>query len=105
MTLLKLRETELHWREIDGEVIALEARGSQYVVTNSAGTVLWRVLLGGTTRDGLADELVRAWGVDRARAVADSDRFVAALAELGLLAAGRWRPTARGTASTRRSGS
>jgi hypothetical protein len=87
MTLLKLRETELHWREIDGEVIALEARGSQYVVTNSAGTVLWRVLLGGTTRDGLADELVRAWGVDRERAVADADRFVAALAELGLLAA------------------
>jgi len=27
MTELRLRDTDLHWREIDGEVIALEARG------------------------------------------------------------------------------
>jgi hypothetical protein len=87
MTLLKLRETDLHWREIDGEIIALEARGSQYVAANGAGTVLWRALLGGTTRDGLADELVREYGIDRQRAMADADRFVVALAEQGLLAA------------------
>jgi hypothetical protein len=86
MTLLKLRETDLHWREIDGEIIALEARGSRYVAANGAGTVLWRVLLGGTTRDGLADELVRAYGIDRERAMADAGCFVDALAEQGLLA-------------------
>jgi hypothetical protein len=28
MKLLKLRDTDLHWREIHGEIIALEARGS-----------------------------------------------------------------------------
>jgi hypothetical protein len=86
MTLLKLREMDLHWREIDGEIIALETRGSQYVAANGAGTVLWRALVGGTTRDGLADELVRAYGIDRERAVADAGRFVDALAEQGLLA-------------------
>ncbi len=86
MTLLKLRETDLHWREIDGEIIALEARGSRYVAANGAGTVLWRALLGGTTGEGLADELVRTYGIDRERAVADAGRFIDALAAQGLLA-------------------
>jgi hypothetical protein len=86
MTELRLRETDVHWREIDGEVIALETRGSTYVAANRAGTVLWRALIEGSTREGLADELVRAYGIDRGRAAADADRFVDALIERGLLA-------------------
>ena len=86
MTQLKLRESDLHWREIDGEIIALEARGSRYVAANGAGAVLWRALVAGTTRDALGDELVRAYGIDRERADADVRRFVEALAEQGLLA-------------------
>jgi hypothetical protein len=86
MALIRLRQTDLHWREIDGEIIALEGRGSQYVAANSAGTLLWRALLRGATRDGLADELVREYGIGRERAVADAGRFVDALAEQGLLA-------------------
>src|SRR3954453_2924997 len=65
MTLLKLRDTDLHWREIDGEIIALEAQGSRYVAANGAGTVLWRALAAGTTRDDMADELVGTYGIDR----------------------------------------
>ena len=87
MRLLKLRDTDLHWREIDGEIIALEARSSRYVATNGTGAVLWRALLAGATRDGLADELVRTYGIDRESAVVDAGRFVDALAEQGLLAA------------------
>ena len=86
MTRLKLKASDLHWREIDGEIIALEARGSRYVAANGAGTVLWRALVDGATRDALADELVREYGIDRDRAAADVDRFVAALDEQGLLA-------------------
>ena len=87
MTELRLRDTDLHWREIDGEVIALEARGSTYLAANSAGTLLWRALAAGTTRDALIDQLVGAYGIDRERAAADADRFVRAVAEQGLLAA------------------
>jgi hypothetical protein len=87
MTLLKLRDGDMHWREIDGEIIALETRGSRYVAANGAGAVLWRALAGGATRDGLADELVRVYGIDRERALADVARFVDALSEEGLLAA------------------
>jgi hypothetical protein len=83
---LRLRDTDLHWREIDGEVIALEGRGSTYLAANGAGTLLWRALVAGTTREALAEELVRAYGIDRPRATADADQFIAALAEKGLLA-------------------
>ena len=86
MTELRLRDEELHWREVDGEVIALEARNSTYIAANGAGTVLWRALVQGSTRDGLADELVRVYGIDRERALADADGFVGVLSEQGLLA-------------------
>ena len=85
MTELRLRDTDLHWREVDGEVIALEARGSTYLAANGAGTVLWRALIDGSTREGLADELVRTYGIERAQAAEDADRFVDALIEQGLL--------------------
>ena len=85
MSDLRLRDADLHWREIDGEIVALEARSSTYVAANGAGTVLWRALAEGTTRDRLADELVRAFRIDRDRAVADADRFVDELAAQGLL--------------------
>jgi Coenzyme PQQ synthesis protein D (PqqD) len=85
MTLLKLRDTDLHWREIDGEVVALEARGSRYVAANGAGTVLWRALVAGATRETLADELVKAYGIDRERAQNDVARFLETLSAQGLL--------------------
>jgi Coenzyme PQQ synthesis protein D (PqqD) len=87
MTELRLKDEDLHWREIDGEVIALEARGSTYLAANGAGTLLWRALAAGCTREELADELVRAYGIDRERAAVDADRFVDSLAAQGLLAA------------------
>ena len=64
MSMLRLRDTDLHWREIDGEIIALEARGSTYLAANGAGTLLWRALADGATTAALADELVRAYGIE-----------------------------------------
>jgi hypothetical protein len=85
MTELRLRDADLHWREIDGEVIALEARGSTYVAANGAGTRLWHALVAGTTKEALTDELVRAYGIDRERAAADTEHFVAQLDDQGLI--------------------
>jgi Coenzyme PQQ synthesis protein D (PqqD) len=87
MSELKLRGTDLHWREIDGEVIALEGRGSTYLAANGPGTLLWRALAEGTTPEALADELVRVYGIDRARAAEDIEHFIAQLTDQGLLAA------------------
>jgi hypothetical protein len=86
MSELRLRDTNLHWREMDGEVVALEARSSTYVAANGSGTVLWRALAAGATREELAAELVRVYGIGPEQAVADADGFVEALDRQGLLA-------------------
>jgi hypothetical protein len=82
---LRLRADSVHWQEIDGELVALEARSSQYLAANSAGTVLWRALAAGSTRERLAQALVDGYGIDLDRALADTDHFLAQLAEQGLL--------------------
>jgi hypothetical protein len=86
-TEIKLRAADLHWREIDGEVIGLEARASTYVAANLAGSLLWRALVAGSTRERLAHELVYEYGIAPERAAADVDAFVTQLAAHGLLEA------------------
>jgi Coenzyme PQQ synthesis protein D (PqqD) len=80
-----LRTSDLHWRAIDGEIIALEARGSHYLAANPTGALLWQALAEGATRAGLADELVDAYGIERDRALADVDAYLAQLVAQGLL--------------------
>jgi hypothetical protein len=82
---LKLREELLRWREIDGELIAVDIPSSAYLSANPAATILWALLVEGTTRDALAERLVEAFGIDLERARADVDVFVAGLAARGLL--------------------
>jgi hypothetical protein len=85
--MLRLRASDLHWRVIDGEVIALDGQRSTYLAANSAGAMLWRALAEGATRAGLADKLVAAFGICRERALADVDAYVGALSAQGLLEA------------------
>jgi hypothetical protein len=84
-TPLRLRRDDLHWRGIDDDVVALEARASLYLTTNPAGALLWRALAAGSTREELADMLVATYGIDRARALGDTECFLAELADHGLL--------------------
>lgn len=87
MTRLTLRTDELHWREVDDEIVALEERDSTYLAANSSGGLLWRMLARGATRDELAAALVEAYGVHASAAAADADRFVDQVRAAGLLAA------------------
>ena len=82
---LRLRADGVHWQEIDGELVALEARSSQYLAANGPGTVLWRALATGSTRSALAAKLVEQYGIELDRALADTDAFIAQLAAQGLL--------------------
>jgi hypothetical protein len=92
VTELHLRGEGVHWREIDGEVIALETASSTYVAANPAGALLWRELAAGTTRERLVAGLAEAYGIAPERSAADVERFLAQLAEQGLLADGPVRP-------------
>lgn len=81
----RLRTDGVHWRRIDGEVVALNGRRSTYVAANPAGSLLWQALADGATRSELADRLVRAFGIDRGRAAADVDTYLAQLRAEDLL--------------------
>lgn len=82
---LRLRADDVEWREIDDEIVLLDGRQATYLSTNGSGTLLWRALAAGATREQLVTTLVDAYGIDERRATADADDFVAALSSQGLL--------------------
>jgi hypothetical protein len=86
MTLLRLNETAMSWREVDGEIIALQHASSEYLSTNGSGVLLWKSLANGASREQLVGLIVRRFGIDEGRATVDTDAFLETLAERGLLA-------------------
>jgi hypothetical protein len=85
VTRLRLRHDAI-WREADGEVIAVDNDLNTYVSTNVAGTLLWRSLSSGASRQELIDLLVAEFGISSERADADVDVFLADLRAQGFLA-------------------
>lgn len=84
-TILRLSETGIHWREVEGEILALDGDRSEYLGVNRSGAVLWTALAEGATREQLVEALVSAEGIERARGAADVDAFLGQLRERGLV--------------------
>ena len=84
MTLC-LREQDLDWRDIDDEIVALDAQGAVYLAVQGSGAVLWRLLAHSTTRERLVEALVETYDVDSASAGDDVDEFLETLSKRGLL--------------------
>ncbi len=84
--ILRLRPEALQWREIEGEVVAVDLETSSYLGANEAGAVLWRALATGATKEELAALLVAEFDIDAEQAASDTDAFVAQLRENDLLA-------------------
>lgn len=82
---LRLKTRALEWREIDGELVALEADSSLYLAANPAATLLWQRLAGGATRDELCEALVSAYGIDHELAARDVDSFLEQAREFRVL--------------------
>lgn len=76
------------WREVEGEIVALDLRTSSYFGVNKTGTVLWPTLQEGATRAELVARLTASFGIDEATAAADLDAFLVSLRERGLLEEG-----------------
>lgn len=82
---MRIRPTGVSWREVDGEVIALDLDTSAYFSTNRSGTALWRVLVDGASRGDLVTTLSTTFGVSGGDAGRDVDAFIGLLDEHGLL--------------------
>ncbi|WP_028065228.1 PqqD family protein [Solirubrobacter soli] len=85
MTELKLRGEGVAWTDVDGEIVALDEAAAVYLAANEAGGMLWRALADGATQESLSAALAAEYGIDAARAEADTEAFLAALRERGLL--------------------
>ncbi len=85
MAEIRLRSDALEWREVEGEVVALDVEAFEYVAANRAGAVLWRELAAGATPDDLAAALVQRFEVDEPTAARDVDRFLAVLRDRDLI--------------------
>jgi hypothetical protein len=83
---LRLREEGLDWREIDGEVVALDVERSHYLNLNATGCVLWLLLAHGATQRQLVDKLIEEFDVGEPTARDDVEAFLASCRENGLLA-------------------
>jgi hypothetical protein len=81
----RLRTSDLPWRDIDGEVIALDLGSDTYLQANSAGTVIWSMLADGATVSELVTRLVSEFEVEPERARRDVQVFVGKLDAAGLL--------------------
>lgn len=83
--MVQLRAEGLSWREVEGEIVALDAHQSEYFAINATGRLLWPQLAHGATRGEFVDTLAASFEVDEATGAADLDAFLADLAERGLL--------------------
>jgi hypothetical protein len=82
---LRLRDSGLEWRTVEGEIVALDMSESAYLAVNESGRRLWEELARGTTRDKLVQLLTDTYGLDEAAAQRDTDAFLAELAQRELL--------------------
>ncbi|MEE8601607.1 PqqD family protein [Euzebya tangerina] len=82
---LQLDDQRVSWREIDGEVIAVDLTRDEYLSLNHTGSLLWRELVAGATITDLVDRLVQAFAVDARTASRDVTEFVTTLRERRLL--------------------
>jgi coenzyme PQQ synthesis protein D (PqqD) len=82
---LRLRSGAAEWREVDGEVIALDRSAAEYLAGNVTATIIWRALAEGTTRTGLISSLSERFDIDEIRAAADVDAFLQELRARDLL--------------------
>ena len=73
---LKLRSGRLEWRELEGEIVALDVGSSNYIAIQGSGVALWPLLVEGADRDRLVRELVERFGVSEEDAGRDVDAFL-----------------------------
>jgi hypothetical protein len=82
---LQLRTADLEWREVEGEIVALDLRTSTYLAVNGTGLLLWKALVDGATETALQEQLRKRHGLTAEQAATDVRAFLDSLAEQDLL--------------------
>ena len=91
---MRLRVESIAWREVEGEILAVDRARGQYIAANAAAAQLWPLLAAGCTREALVDRLVEAFGIAQDLADRDVEVFLGDLRERALLDEQPHRPEA-----------
>lgn len=82
---VQLRTEALEWREVEGEVVALDLRTQMYLAVNRTGAAIWPALAGGAPRSELIAQVAERFDVAPEKAAADVDAFLNELSSRDLL--------------------
>lgn len=85
---LRLRQRNLAWREVEGEIVSLDSAGSNYLAANRSGAVLWKALADGATLADLVTLLTATFAIEESVARRDVEAFVGELEAHDLLERG-----------------
>jgi hypothetical protein len=77
---------DVSWRDIAGEVVAVNVRTGDYFAFNEVGRRVWLGLADGVSLAETAARIAGEYDVTEAQAFADARRFVEALSEKALIA-------------------
>lgn len=82
---LRVDTTNIAWRDVNGEIVALDLRSSTYFTTNRTGAIMWCALVEGSAVADLVALLKSRFDIDQRQAVEDVQSFVALLSKNNLL--------------------
>ena len=83
--VVRLKAGALEWREVEGELIALDVQSSDYFAVNRTAASIWPALVEGSTRTDLIESLMGRFGIEHDVAARDLDAFLEQMSERSLL--------------------
>ena len=85
---VQVKSADVSWREVDGEVVALDLRSSTYFTTNRTGAIMWKAMVEGCSVGDLVELLQVTFGIEKFRAAEDVTAFLELLSKNKLLVRG-----------------
>ena len=82
---MRLDSACVTWREVDGEIVAVDVNTAEYLTMNGSGATLWKTIASGATRADLAACLVGAYAISEEQARSDVGAFLGVLHDRGLI--------------------
>ena len=77
---------DLSWRDVSGELVALNTVSGEYYSFNEVGREVWLAIAEGRTYEELVEKVLEEYDVpDRDTAVKDIEKFVVDLKSSGLI--------------------
>ena len=75
----------MHWRHVEGQVVAIDVSSREYLALNRTGACVWPALAEGSTVPDLVRLLIERFEVDEPQATHDVELLIADLRARGLL--------------------